>query len=633
MLRPRIAAIVVALLAPAVVPALARAAVTQSRITSWVSSQPGTPANNPYLISFDNPPQGPTTLSVSGTATPGAGNVDIVCYFGSPGNVQDSVLQSGVPVTGSGTFSTPNPQPRLRLIGGHACRLRAVPAGGEATGDNPAFAGPQVAVSEAALPVAAITGGPNAGAPYNIYINDVTLTGYAAWSSPGGNEGCGGPFAAPIDPDLDLGNFAIDCVGALLSDDLRAFGGPGRSEVQVDGRNAYDPASAQALFPASGSNPASQDLPGFPTDLTANLIWDPTSGLLTSRSDESWVVCNGPNEETPSFGTCPGFLASGVKLQRDITTGDGGRVVSMTDTWSSIDGKAHALDLLYDDFIGLLGRTPGERGYEFPGQTSFSQFGQGKTLPGAAGAPGSILVRTNVSAPDGDPSEAAGAITFGTAASGFAFASNNEFEEHQIVHVPAGASASLTYIYSVGYSPADVSRLALAAQDQLQGPALTISSPASGTIVSSPTVTLSGTATSGSGISSLSVGGHPVSVGPGGAWSTQMTLSPGTSTITAQAIDGAGESAQTQVVVSYTPPSPAPPAPPPPAVKCDVPTLKGMKLATAERAVRRAHCKVGKIKRVKSRKVRKGRVTSSSPPAGRRLRAGSKVELFVSKGR
>ena len=58
-----------------------------------------------------------------------------------------------------------------------------------------------------------------------------------------------------------------------------------------------------------------------------------------------------------------------------------------------------------------------------------------------------------------------------------------------------------------------------------------------------------------------------------------------------------------------------------------------MKLANAEKAVRRAHCKVGKIKRVTSRTVRSGRVMSTSPRAGRMLRAGSKIELFVSKGR
>ena len=80
--RLRIAATLIALLALAVAPAAARATVTSSQITSWTSSQPGTPANNPYLISFDNPPLGPTTLTVKGTAA-GTGAVDIVCYSGS----------------------------------------------------------------------------------------------------------------------------------------------------------------------------------------------------------------------------------------------------------------------------------------------------------------------------------------------------------------------------------------------------------------------------------------------------------------------------------------------------------------------------------------------------------------------
>ncbi len=58
-----------------------------------------------------------------------------------------------------------------------------------------------------------------------------------------------------------------------------------------------------------------------------------------------------------------------------------------------------------------------------------------------------------------------------------------------------------------------------------------------------------------------------------------------------------------------------------------------MKLPAAERAVRQAHCKVGKVKRVTSKAVRKGRVMSTTPRAGRILRAGTKIELFVSKGR
>jgi hypothetical protein len=626
--RFRIAATLSALVALAVAPAAAQATVSGSQITSWTSSQPGTPANNPYLISFDNPPLGPTTLTVKGTAT-GTGSVDIVCYSGSTPTV--TRIAASVPVS-SGSFNSGAVS--LKPIAGSVCRLRAVPAGSDGPGNDISnFAGPTLAVSEAALPVATIGGTLlNHGTPYNVYVNDVTFTGTAAWASPGVTPstsavGCGGPFAAPIDSAGNVGDYAIDCAGSLLSNDLGAFGG--RSEVQIDGRNAYDPASAQALFAAAGGHAASQNLPGFPTDLTGNVTWDPSTGLLTSTSEESWVVCNGPNLQVQSFATCPNFVDSGVKLQRTTTTSDGGRVVTLTDTWSSTDGQAHSLDLLYDDFVGVLALDNGDAGYEFPGQSGFSQSSPGTDVPGPSNVPGSILVRTNVTQPDGDPSEAAGAITYGKAPSEFRFPSNNELEEHNVMVVPAGGSTSLRYVYSVGYSVADVSALALAAQDRFEPPSVVIGSPASGTAVSSPTTTVSGIADAGSGISSIVVGGQTVPVASSGAWTAQVPLSPGTNTITAVATDGAGATAQAQVAVVYN----APPPPPPPPVKCKVPRTKGMKLAAAERALRQAHCKVGKVKHVKSKSIRSGRIKSTSPSAGKILRADTKIELFVSKGR
>ena len=525
-------------------------------------------------------------------------------------------------------FTTAAP---LKTIAGQACRLRAIPAGGESTDDNDSFSGPQVAISEAALPLT-IPSGPYQNTPYNFYVKDVTFTGVATWSAAGTpikslpspyTDACGGPEAAPIDPAFDVSNFAIDCTGSLLSDDLGAFGG--RSEVQIDGRNAYDPAAAESLFSS-----ISQNVRGFPNTLGASVAWDPTTGLISSRSTEPWVECNGPNEENPTAASCPAFVDSGVQLHRTITTSDGGRVVTMNDTWSSTDGKAHSLNLLYDDAIGVLTEPPdGEPGYEFPGQTAFSPYAAGNTLPGPSSAPASILVRSNVTAPDGDPNEADGAITFGGAPSEFVFSANEDFEEHNVLVVPAGGTASLSYIYSVGYSVADVTGMALAAQDRFEPPSVVIGSPAGGTTTSSPTVTVSGVTGAGSGIASLVVGGQQVPVAPDGSWTAQVPLSPGTNTITALATDGAGATAQEQVAVVYNPP----PQPPPPPAKCRVPRLKGKNLAAAERALRQARCRVGKIKHVKSRTVRKGHVMSASPTGGHTFAAGHKVELFVSKGR
>jgi hypothetical protein len=67
--------------------------------------------------------------------------------------------------------------------------------------------------------------------------------------------------------------------------------------------------------------------------------------------------------------------------------------------------------------------------------------------------------------------------------------------------------------------------------------------------------------------------------------------------------------------------------------KCVVPNVKGKKLAAAEKAITGAHCAVGKLKKARSKHVKKGSVISQSPGAGTSLSAGSKVGLVISKGR
>lgn len=628
-----IAAIAAAVAALGVAPAAAQATVSATNITSWTSNTNGTPPNSPYLISYDNQP---TTLAVTGTAQAAAGDrVDIVCYFGSPS--QFKPLITNLAVTAQQTFATltGTSAPQLRQIAGHACRLRAVPHNGETTADSSQFAGPQVAIAETAL-LPTISGGPNDSRAYDYYVNGMTFTGFAAWKAAGTPASstagaCGGPFAAPVDQAFDIGNFPIDCAGSLLGDDLNVWGG--RSEVQIDGRNAYDAASAQGLFARTSGDNGSEDLTGFPS-LSTNVDWDPRNGLISSQAQESWVSCDGADPYLPSIATCPKFDDTGVRLTRAVTTSDGGRVITLTDTWSSTDGNSHSLDLLYDDYAGLAGNADSERGWQFPGQSGFTQYSQGDSITAPSAAPGSILVRTNITAPDGDPGEGFGAITFGSAPSGLRFASDSELEEHRLLIVPAAGATSLSYVYSIALTQSDVTGLAMAAQDRFEPVAVQITSPVDGATVTTPTVNLNGTAIAGSGITSLVVDGQTVPVASGGTWSAQVPLSPGANAITALATDGAGATTQAQVSVVYQPPTPpsTPTPPPAPAPKCHVPRVKGMKLRAAERALRKAHCKVGKVKHVSSHKLARGRVMSTTPRTGRRLPAGSKIELFVSKG-
>ena len=66
---------------------------------------------------------------------------------------------------------------------------------------------------------------------------------------------------------------------------------------------------------------------------------------------------------------------------------------------------------------------------------------------------------------------------------------------------------------------------------------------------------------------------------------------------------------------------------------CVVPKLKGKTLAASKRALRTAHCKLGKVTRRHSRSVRKGRVIAQRPKPGTRKEVGGAVAITLSRGR
>jgi hypothetical protein len=66
---------------------------------------------------------------------------------------------------------------------------------------------------------------------------------------------------------------------------------------------------------------------------------------------------------------------------------------------------------------------------------------------------------------------------------------------------------------------------------------------------------------------------------------------------------------------------------------CKVPNVKKMTLGAASRELKAGDCARGKVKLAFSRTVKKGRVISQSQRPGKTLKAGSKVNLVVSRGR
>jgi hypothetical protein len=83
-------------------------------------------------------------------------------------------------------------------------------------------------------------------------------------------------------------------------------------------------------------------------------------------------------------------------------------------------------------------------------------------------------------------------------------------------------------------------------------------------------------------------------------------------------------------IVTVAKPTPLPPPPPP----CIVPSVKrGETLGAIEYAIRRAHCAVGNIRHVRSRRRRRGAVISASPRSGSYLAFGTPVQIVISRGR
>jgi hypothetical protein len=69
--------------------------------------------------------------------------------------------------------------------------------------------------------------------------------------------------------------------------------------------------------------------------------------------------------------------------------------------------------------------------------------------------------------------------------------------------------------------------------------------------------------------------------------------------------------------------------PPAPPVQCRVPRVIGLRLGTARTRIRKANCRVGRVRRVRSRRI--GRVVAQSPRAGASRARGARVNLVVGR--
>jgi hypothetical protein len=68
-------------------------------------------------------------------------------------------------------------------------------------------------------------------------------------------------------------------------------------------------------------------------------------------------------------------------------------------------------------------------------------------------------------------------------------------------------------------------------------------------------------------------------------------------------------------------------------VACAVPRLRGLTFLAAKRLLAKRGCSLGRVTRVRSRRVARGRVVAQRPAPGLRLARGARVRVVLSRGR
>jgi hypothetical protein len=413
----------------------APAAITASQIT--------TPSNPSFFIA--NQDAASQTLAISGTTTGGnpANNlVDVRCYFGG-GSVK---VKGNVPLNSNGSFAVAAAD--LNKLLDLTCQLRAVPAGTNPQDVTP-FSGPVIGVGDRES--SKISGGTNNGKTYDYSLDAQQETAAFDYASLGS---CGLHNGFLYDSTYANTTVTFACNAGLMSADSAAKAT--RSELRIDGANAYSPTQAFFINPGAA---------GFPA-LTYTYTVDKTTGNVVIHETDPLVKCTSATYP-PTQAGCATFVSTGVTDDRTVTQDHDGHISWITDTFKSTDSKAHSLDLLWDNhqqFFGPSGDSS-QIEYEFPGENGFSTRATGKSvsLPSSAGT---ILLRMHGAA-DGATGTGQGAIVYDRPASAATFTSviavDNAFTLHQAGKVPAGGSTRFRFAYVQDYHAALVAARAKSA--------------------------------------------------------------------------------------------------------------------------------------------------------------------------
>jgi hypothetical protein len=555
---------VVALAGLAVFAGAAAAAVTTSKITSV--QRAGQNQGHPFYYIWDADLSTQPSITVKGQTDGTTGDaVDLDCVYSSSGSKSnDSTLTTNVPVQANGSFSTTFPLANADWT----CRLVALPAGTTTSDlyslDLSKFHGPLAGIGYestrrqagkvydydsdiAQIDVWNEIQSPSNGGLCSSYLTganqNTTYSGYSSW-----------------------GNYSGACSGAaaLYGDD-----GQSRSEIQVNGRNGYlaywaatggTGDTSNALY--NGSETAANR-----SDIALTRALNHTNGNETITDTENIVECTASPDPYPANSrNCGGTKASGLKLTRMAQTSASGQQVTISDRYTSVDGKAHKLDVEYDNNTSEYEQYYTE--WKLPGTGAFTYEPQGSSAHLGTSSVGTVYIEggyTHYFDPDYN---VPAAMTYTTEPSWARFifqpvngwytscADSTSYPACDLVldyqrTVPAGGSLTITHVYTTAQSDSNVDSLAALSEDSALTPVVKIGRPANHATVSHARVRVTGKATDRHGLRSLRVDGIRVVTDASGHWSVEVALHRGANTITAVATNLAGRTAQAQDHVTY----------------------------------------------------------------------------------
>jgi hypothetical protein len=410
------------------VTAPAQAAVTRTQISA--------PAGNPAIVVTSAAT--PANVTVTGTSNGGSASLDLRCDWN-----HSMLVHSGITPNGSGAFSYRLTSRELSIIVGHTCVLRALPHA-SVPRNRSAFAGPVIAVSQ--LSLRAIPAGGSAGPLADFTYTAAQIEGRATY---GGVGSCSLRNDSVFASNLFESPTLTTCA-ARLGQDVGA-----RSSLFVDGASTFFPQNVYSYAP-KGIAP-----------ITYALSVDPATGAPTLRDIETPLRCTPqPTAFPPNAATCSVFESAPIRVDRTWVQGGNGRISTVTDTYTSTDGKAHHIDVVYQN--GFNGTPPA---FAFPwlGGT-WQVLGTGFTVPRAPKAPASLLVRRSLAQADNDPNAPVGSLTFKNIPDRLYLLNTTTLGLQYARDIPAKGRVTLSFSYSRSTSQAQVAQFAAAAEAALTPP-------------------------------------------------------------------------------------------------------------------------------------------------------------------